>query len=105
MRTVNTQLADRARSIFANLGYTVEGEGSVFTAEREWKLVHVNIDHEFDGLPTSGEFHCFVSLPESADDLERRLKQVDPDYEWAIIVVDGEEYEVERAPPGPVVTV
>ncbi|WP_049924926.1 DUF7116 family protein [Halopiger goleimassiliensis] len=96
------RLVEQARSIFAELGYTVEGTGPEFRAERAWKVVHVNTVLETDSLPSSsGEFHCFVAQPEDADDLETRLERVDPDYEWAIIVVDGEEYQVERAPPGP----
>ncbi|TYT60922.1 DUF7116 family protein [Natrialba swarupiae] len=97
------RLVEQARSIFAELGYTVEGDGPEFRAERAWKVVHVNTVLENETLPTasSGQFHCFVAQPEDADTLETRLTSVDPSYEWAIIVVDGEEYQVERAPPGP----
>jgi len=103
MGPVNMRLVEQARSIFAELGYTVEGTGPEFRAERAWKVVHVNTVLENDSLPTSqsGQFHCFVAQPSDADELERRLEQADPNYEWAIIVVDGEEYQVERAPPGP----
>ena len=105
MGPVNMRLVEQARSIFAELGYTVEGNGPAFTAEREWKVVHVNTVSELQGLPqTSGQFHCFVAQPKDADELECRLRSADPDYEWAIIVVDGEEYQVERAPPGPTVS-
>ncbi|RQG96970.1 DUF7116 family protein [Natrarchaeobius chitinivorans] len=97
------RLVEQARSIFADLGYTVEGDGPEFRAERAWKVVHVNTVLENRTLPSSssGQFHCFVAQPDDADDLETRLKSADPNYEWAIIVVDGEEYQVERAPPGP----
>jgi hypothetical protein len=100
------RLVEQARSIFAELGYTVEGNGPEFRAEREWKVVHVNTVLETGELPSSssGQFHCFVAEPEDADDLENRLSRADPNYEWAIIVVDGEDYQVERAPPGPRVT-
>ncbi len=102
MGPVNMRLVEKARSIFAELGYTVEGNGPEFRAEREWKVVHVNTVLEHGSLPSdSGQFHCFVARPEDADDLEERLTSADPNYEWAIIVVDGEEYQVERAPPGP----
>ncbi|MFC6717654.1 hypothetical protein ACFQGT_03770 [Natrialbaceae archaeon GCM10025810] len=100
------RLVEQARSIFAELGYTVEGNGPEFRAERAWKVVHVNPVLETGALPqASGQFHCFVAEPEDADELERRLTAADPDYEWAIIVVDGDEYQVERAPPGPRVSV
>ena len=102
MGPVNMRLVEQARSIFAELGYTVEGDGPEFRAEREWKVVHVNTVLETGSLPAdSGEFHCFVARPEDADELEQRLQSVDPAYEWAIIVADGDEYQVERAPPGP----
>ena len=102
MGPVNMRLVEQARSIFAELGYTVEGTGPTFRAEREWKVVHVNPVLETRELPTeAGQFHCFVAEPEDADTLENRLRSVDPDYEWAIMVVDGDDYQVERAPPGP----
>ena len=106
MCPVNMRLVEQARSIFAELGYTVEGNGPEFRAERAWKVVHVNAVLEADELPSasSGQFHCFVAEPEDADDLEARLERTNPNYEWAIIVVDGEDYQVERAPPGPRVT-
>ena len=104
MGPVNMRLVEKARSIFAELGYTVEGDGPEFRAEREWKVVHVSTVLEDRELSRkSGDFHCFVARREDADELERKLRYTDPAYEWAIIVVDGEEYEVERAPPGPTV--
>lgn len=102
MGPVNIQLVEQARSIFAELGYTVEGDGPEFRAQREWKVVHVSTVLETDTLPSeSGDFHCFVAQPSDVDELEAKLKRTNPDYEWAIIVVDGDEYQVERAPPGP----
>jgi len=103
MGPVNMRLVEQARSIFAELGYTVEGNGPEFRAERAWKVVHVNTVLETGELPSasSGQFHCFVAEPNDADDLEARLERTNPSYEWAIIVVDGEDYQVERAPPGP----
>ncbi len=102
MGPVNMRLVEQARSIFAELGYTVEGNGPEFRAERAWKVVYVNTVSDTREIPSgSGEFRCFVAQPEDADGLERRLRETDPDYEWAVIVVDGEEYQVERAPPGP----
>ena len=104
MGPVNMRLVEQARSIFADLGYSVEGNGPQFRAEREWKVVHVSTVLENRDLPSStGEFQCFVAQPEDANELERQLTHRDPDYEWAIIVVDGDDYEVERAPSGPTV--
>ncbi len=105
MGPVNMRLVEQARSIFAELGYTVEGSGPEFRAERDWKVVHVSTVLESGEIPTaSGKFHCFVAQPEDADLLEHRLRKENPNYEWAIIVVDGDEYQVERAPPGPTVS-
>jgi hypothetical protein len=102
MGPVNMRLVEQAKSIFADLGYTVEGTGPVFRAERKWKVVHVNPVLEPGKLPSAtGQFHCFVARPEDADSLERELERTNPNYEWAIIVVDGDDYQVERVPPGP----
>ncbi|ELY58359.1 hypothetical protein C491_08489 [Natronococcus amylolyticus DSM 10524] len=99
------RLVEQAKSIFADLGYTVEGTGPVFRAERKWKVVHVNPVLEPGTLPSAaGQFHCFVARPEDADSLERELERTDPSYEWAIIVVDGDDYQVERVPSGPPVS-
>ncbi|WP_306060087.1 DUF7116 family protein [Natronococcus wangiae] len=96
------RLVEQAKSIFADLGYTVEGNGPEFRAERKWKVVHVSTVLELDELPSAaGQFHCFVARPEDADTLEAKLKRTNPSYEWAIIVVDGDDYQVERVPPGP----
>ena len=105
MGPVNMRLVEKARSIFAELGYSVEGSGSDFKAERDWKVVHVSTVLETGQVPReSGPFHCFVAEPADVDALETRLESVDPEYEWAIIVVDGDDYQVERAPPGPRIT-
>lgn len=106
MGPVNMSLVEQARSIFADLGYTVEGTGPEFRAEREWKVVHVNTVFGTTDLPGStGQFHCFVARPDDADRIEAHIRRADPEYEWAIIVVDGDDYVVERAPPGPAASV
>jgi hypothetical protein len=102
MGPVNMRLVEQARSIFADLGYSVEGDGPEFRAERKWKVVHVSTVLEPNELPSStGQFRCFVARPEDADTLEATLKRTNPSYEWAIIVADGDDYQVERVPPGP----
>lgn len=102
MGPVNMRLVEQARSIFADLGYSVEGDGPEFRAERKWKVVHVSTVLEPTELPSErGEFRCFVARPEDADTLEAQLTRTNPPYEWAIIVVDGDDYQVERVPPGP----
>ena len=100
MGSGTTQLAEQARSIFTDLGYVIDGDGPEFRAERAWKVVHVSTTAQVDTASSpAGEFRCFVSEPDSVDDLERRLERQNPDYEWAIIATDGDDYQVERAPP------
>lgn len=100
MGTVSTDLTDRARSIFADLGYSIEPDGPTFLAERGWKTVHVTPASAATEVPDGPDtFHCFVADPADADRLEAQLTSHDPAYEWAIIVVDGDDYAVERAPP------
>jgi hypothetical protein len=101
MRPVNIRLVEQARSIFTELGYTVEGGGREFTAQRDWKSVRVTMIEDGDDLPETGSLRCFVTESQAAGELRRRLRQRNPDYEWAIIGIDGEDYHVERAPPGP----
>lgn len=101
MESATASLATRARSIFDDLGYTVVGEGAQFRAERDWKVVQVTAtaevaDHDGDGL------HCYVTPSDRVGALRRELDAGDAE-EWAIIALDGDEYEVVRAPPGPAV--
>lgn len=94
------KLTNRARSIFEDLGYTVEGAGTEFRAERAWKSVTVTTVSDASEAPEDGRLRCFVTDEDTADALERRLSRSDPGYEWAIISVsDGEDYRVVRAPP------
>ena len=99
MGTVSTPPVEQARSIFSELGYTVSGDGPEFRAEREWKVVHVSAISEPGETPDSGTFRCFVTYRESAESLERHLTRLNPDYEWAIISVSDDDYDVIRAPP------
>lgn len=101
MGPVNTELESRARSIFSQLGYTVVGDGPEFRAERDWKVVRVTATGADAEVPDAGSLRCFVTASEHAPELRRELTRSDPDYEWAIIGVDDDDYEVERAPPGP----
>lgn len=101
MAESTTELASRARSIFDDLGYTVVGDGAEFRAERAWKVVRVSATAADPDLSGTGGLHCYVTERESVRALRRQLRSADPEFEWAIIAVDGEDYEVERAPPGP----
>ncbi|MFC7115279.1 hypothetical protein ACFQH2_10430 [Natronoarchaeum sp. GCM10025703] len=99
MGTVNNPLASEARSIFAELGYTVSESGSEFTAERGWKAVEVTPMPEPTSPPTSGSLRCFVTYQHSVRDVRRRIRRANPEYDWAIITVEDDDYEVVRAPP------
>lgn len=99
MGPVTTPPVEEARSIFNELGYDIAGDGGEFSATRKWRSVRVRAVTETDDTPESGELRCFVAWREHASGLRRRLLQSDPEYEWAIIAVDGDDYEVERAPP------
>lgn len=101
MRTGTRELARRARTIFDDLGYTVRGDGAEFRAERAGKVVRVTATDEEPDPPEAGGLHCFVAPGDRARSVRRRLARNDPDCEWAIIGVRGDDYEVERAPPGP----
>ncbi len=85
--------------IFSKLGYTVSENGTELTAERGWKAVEVTPMPEPRTPPTSGTLRCFVTYEHSARDVRQRIRHADPEYDWAIITVEGDDYEVVRAPP------
>jgi hypothetical protein len=98
MATVNTPLAEKAESIFSDLGYVVSGESGELRAERKWRVVHVTPMEASDEAPPSGDLRCFVTWDEQAQELRRRLTRASPDYEWALIGVDESgDYEVVHA--------
>jgi len=99
MGPVTTSLGEQARTIFTDLGYTVTDDGEEFRAERDWKSVRVTVTEDPAETPDSGRLRCFVTPREQAPTLRERLQRDDPEYEWAIISVDDEDYEVVRAPP------
>jgi hypothetical protein len=99
MGTVDTALEEAAESIFDDLGYTVTEHGGEFRAERQWRVVRVTPMAEPVRPPASGEYRCFVTWADRTAALERRLSREDPDYDWAIIGIDGDEdYVVQRRP-------
>jgi len=97
MGTVTTSLGQRARSIFRDLGYSVSASGGELRAERKWRSVQVTPMPEPAEPPTAGSMRCFVTWSEHVSAVERRLRRIDPDYEWAIIGVrDCGDYDVAR---------
>jgi hypothetical protein len=100
MAPVTTPPIEEARSIFANLGYTVSGEGEEFRAQRKWKEVRVTATSDLPETPDSGTLRCFVTWEDDAADVRRTIRRENPEYEWAVIsVTQGGDYEVARAPP------
>ncbi|MCH7660451.1 MAG: hypothetical protein IH933_07630 [Euryarchaeota archaeon] len=102
MGPVSIPPVEQARSIFSELGYTLSGDGSEFRAEREWKVVHVTAtadDEEGSILGSdSDSLRCFVTYRETAEALVHRLSEFKPDYEWAVISVGDDDYDVLHAP-------
>lgn len=101
MAAASTNLERRARSIFDDLGYTVIGDGAEFRAERAWKVVTVTATHSEPDVTDTEGLRCYVTEREQVRSVRKRLARADPDFEWAVIAVDGDDYEVDRAPPGP----
>jgi hypothetical protein len=100
MGTVTTSLRREAESIFTKLGYTVTPEGSEFRAERKWRVVRVTPMAEPEAPPETGELRCFVTWKEQVPAVERRLARANPEYEWAVIGVEDDDYVVSRAQSG-----
>ncbi|WP_338729311.1 hypothetical protein [Haladaptatus sp. DJG-WS-42] len=101
MATVTMPPVEEARSIFTSLGYTVSGSGTEFTAERKWRTVNVTATAGDGALPTTGTLRCFVTWERTASSLRRRLLSEKPDYDWAIISVADDDYEVIHPVVGP----
>jgi len=87
MGSGTTHLTERAQTIFDQLGYDVDGRGSEFRAERDWKSVRVSAVSEVSDPPESGDLRCFVTYRDVAQDLKGRLLDDKPPYDWAIIAV------------------
>lgn len=98
MSAVSTSLQKEAESIFTDLGYEVTPEGAEIQAQRKWRVVQVTPMAEPTEPPSSGELRCFVTHAETVSKLEEKLDSADPDYEWAIIGVEDDDYVVSRRP-------
>ena len=93
MGAVSTSLDEEARSIFRDLGYEVTEEGDELRAERKWRTVHVTTADP-EEASTHGGLRCFVAREDCADDVQDRLLSLEPEYDWAVISVDGDGYRV-----------
>lgn len=96
MESASTDLRDRARSLFEELGYSIDETPGGFRAERKWRTVSVQTVSAETALPSDGQLRCFVTTAGDAEELRSRLLDARPDYDWAIVALDGDEYEVYR---------
>lgn len=102
MATVTTSLAEKAETVFTDLGYVVDRDGREIRAQRKWRSVQVTPVDTPTEAPASGDLRCFVTWEDRADELRDRLASCEPDYEWAVIgVEESGEYEVHHAPQTP----
>ena len=93
MGAVSTSLVEEARRIFTDLGYEVTDDGDELRAERKWRTVHVTTA-EPEEAASHGNLRCFVVRAERATDVREQLLSVEPEYDWAVISVDEEDYRV-----------
>ena len=93
MCVVGTPLLDEARTIFSDLGYEVEKEGEELRAERKWRTVFVTTADPGDA-PEHGRLRCFVAEESRAAEVRDRLVSLAPDYDWAVVAVDADDYRI-----------
>ncbi|PSQ03121.1 hypothetical protein BRC94_00105 [Halobacteriales archaeon QS_5_70_17] len=94
MGVVSTPLLDEARSIFADLGYTVTDLGTELRAERKWRIVYITAADP-EEVSEDVDLRCFVASEDRAPPLRERLLERAPDYDWAVMTVaDDGDYEV-----------
>ena len=93
MGAVSTPLIDEAGEIFRDLGYDVERDGEELRATRKWRTVHVTTA-EPSNAREDGTLRCFVADADRAEAVRDRLLRTDQPYDWAIVAVDDEEYDV-----------
>ena len=93
MGVVGTPLLDEARTIFSDLGYEVEKEGEELRAERKWRTVFVTTADPGDA-PEHGRLRCFVAEEQRAAHVRDQLVSLAPDYDWAVVAVDADDYRI-----------
>lgn len=93
MGAVTTQLAAAAESIFRDLGYDVESSGSELEATRKWRTVYVTTDDPAEA-PEHGRLRCFVADEDRAEAVREELLRTDRPYDWAVVAVAEDGYDV-----------
>jgi hypothetical protein len=92
MGAVTTQLA-AAESIFRDLGYDIESSGSELKATRKWRTVYVTTDDP-EEASNHGRLRCFVVDDDRATAVRDKLVRTDQPYDWAIVAVTDDGYDV-----------
>ncbi|MDZ7746352.1 MAG: hypothetical protein U5K28_07500 [Halobacteriales archaeon] len=93
MSAEHAELTDEAESIFRGLGYeTDRGVGELY-ATRKWRTVHVTTEEPTSDPPAAG-LRCFVARADRADELCTDLSESDYPYDWAVISVHDDGYDV-----------
>lgn len=94
MGAVSKPLVEEARAVFRGLGYELTAEGEELRAERKWRTVYVTTAEPAEAN-THGRLRCFVARDERAPEIQDRLLEIEPDYDWAVLSIDEEgEYRV-----------
>ena len=94
MGAVSKPLVEEARTVFRELGYELTAEDDELRAERKWRTVYVTTADPAEAN-THGRLRCFVARAERAPEIQDRLLEIEPDYDWAVISIDEEsEYRV-----------
>lgn len=94
MGAVSKPLVEEARAVFRGLGYELTAEGEELRAERKWRTVYVTTADPAEAN-THGRLRCFVARAERAPEIQDRLLEIEPDYDWAVLSIDEEgEYRV-----------
>lgn len=79
--------------MFRDLGYEITEADGELRAERKWRTVYVTTADP-GAANTHGRLRCFVARADEAAGVRDRLLDLAPDYDWAVISVDDEGYQV-----------
>lgn len=93
MGAVTTPLIDEAEEIFRELGYDVERDGEELRATRKWRVVHVTTASPAEARD-DGTLRCFVARAERAERVQQELLNSTPPYDWAVVSVGEDDYDV-----------
>ncbi len=93
MSAEHAGLTDEAESIFRGLGYDIERGVDGLHATRKWRTVHVTTGEPTNEEPAAG-LRCFVARADRADDLCDELCEGEYPYDWAVIGVHDDGYDV-----------